>query len=89
MEVYQNKIGTSCLGPCRLSLVVSHLRTPILKCFYYLLWFYLLIDSEFNCLATLARPYPMSGAPPMPQVPYQHHYHQKSAHVVLGLTYGT
>ena len=68
MEVYRNKIGTSCLGPCRLSLVVSYLKTPILKCFYYLLWFYFLTDSEFSWLAKLAKPYPVSGPTPMPQI---------------------
>ena len=41
--------------------MVPHLKTPILKCFYHLLWFYLLTDSEFSCLAMLAKPYPVSG----------------------------
>ena len=31
--------------------MVSHPKTPILKCFYYLLWFYVLTVSEFSCLA--------------------------------------
>ena len=35
----------------RLSLVVSDLKTPILNCFYHLLWFYLLTVSEFTRLA--------------------------------------
>ena len=31
--------------------MVSHHKTPILNCFYHLLWFYLLTPSEFSCLA--------------------------------------
>ena len=27
---------------------VSHPKTPILNCFYHLLWFYLLTVSEFS-----------------------------------------
>ena len=34
-----------------LNLVVSHPKTPILNCFYHLLWFYFLTVSEFSCLA--------------------------------------
>ena len=34
-----------------LSLVVSHPKTPTLKCLYHLLWFYFLTVSEFGCLA--------------------------------------
>ena len=34
-----------------ISLVVSHPKTPILNCLYYLLWFYFLTVSEFSCLA--------------------------------------
>ena len=30
--------------------MVSHPKTPILNCFYHLLWFYLLTVSEFSCL---------------------------------------
>ena len=33
------------------SLVVSHPKTPILNCFYHLLWFYFSTVSEFSCLA--------------------------------------
>ena len=51
MEDIPDKIGLSCLRPWRLSLVVSQPKTPILNCFYHLLWFYLLTVSEFNCLA--------------------------------------
>ena len=32
--------------------MVSHLRTPILKSFYYLLWFQIVSVSEFSCLAS-------------------------------------
>ena len=31
--------------------MVSHPKTPILNCFYHLLWFYFLPVSEFSCLA--------------------------------------
>ena len=31
--------------------MVSHPKTPILNCFYHLLWSYLLTVSEFSCLA--------------------------------------
>ena len=31
--------------------MVSHTKTPILNCFYHLLWFYFLTVSEFSCLA--------------------------------------
>ena len=61
--------------------MVSHLRTPILKSFYYSLWFYFVTVSEFTYLA---KPYPVSGLTPMPQIPNQLHFIQKSAHEVLG-----
>ena len=50
-RIYRNKTGISCFRPGRLSLVVSHPKTPILNCFYHLLWFYFLTVSEFSCLA--------------------------------------
>ena len=31
--------------------MVSHPKTPILNCFYHLLWFYFLTVSECSCLA--------------------------------------
>ena len=31
--------------------MVSHPKTPILNCFYHLLWFYFFTVSEFSCLA--------------------------------------
>ena len=64
--------------------MVSHLRTPILKCFYHLLWFYFLTDSEFSSLAMLAKPYPVSGPTYLPQIPNQLHCMSKGAHEVLG-----
>ena len=67
-----------------LSLVVPHTKTPVLNCFYHLLWFYILTDSEFSCLAMLAKPYPVSGPTSLPQIPNQLHFVQKSAHEVLG-----
>ena len=61
--------------------MVSHLRTPILKRFYYLLYFQIVTLSEFSCLA---KSFPVSGLTPMPQIPNQLHFIQKSAHDVLG-----
>ena len=60
--------------------MVSHPKTPILNCFYHLLWFYSLTVSESRCLA---KSYSVSGLTPMPHIPNQHHFCQKSAHVVL------
>ena len=59
------------------------------KCFYHFMWFYVLPDSEFSCLATLATPYPVSDPTPMPQIPNQSHCVQKSVHEVLGTILGT
>ena len=64
--------------------MVPQLKTPILNCFYHLLWFYLLTDTQFSCLAMLAKPYPVSGLTPLPQIPKQLHFIQKSAHEVFG-----
>ena len=61
--------------------MVSHLRTPILKSFYYLLWFQIVTVSEFSCLA---KSFPVSDLTPMPQIPSQLHFIKKSAHEVLG-----
>ena len=66
--------------PTRLSLVVSHPKTPILNCSYHLLWFYFLTVSEFSCMATS---YSVSGLTPLPQIPNQLRFTQKSAHEVL------
>ena len=88
MEVILKKVGTSCLGPCRLSLVVPHLKAPILNCFYHLLWFYVLTDSEFSCLAMLPKPYTVSGPSSLPQIPNQLHCVQKSALGMLGTILG-
>ena len=49
--------------------MVSHLKTPILNCFYHLMWIYVLAHSEISCLPMLAKPYPVSGPAPMPQIP--------------------
>ena len=61
--------------------MVSHLRTPILKSFYYLLWFQIVTVFEFGCLA---KSFPVSGLTPMPQIPNQLHSIQTRAHEVLG-----
>ena len=82
-------VGTSCLGPCRLSLVAPHLKTPILNCYYHLLWFYFLTDSEFTCFAMVAKPYSESGPTPLPQIPNQLRCVRKSAHEVLAAILGT
>ena len=60
--------------------MVSHPNTPILNCFYHLLWFYILTVSEFS---GLARSYSVSGLTPMPRIPNQLYFTQKSAHEVL------
>ena len=49
---------------------------PILNSFYHLLWFYFVTVSEFRYLA---KPYPVSGLTPMPQIPNQQHFIQRSA----------
>ena len=61
--------------------MVSHLRTTILKGFYYLLWFEIVTVSEFSCLA---KSFPVFGLAPMPQIPNQLHFIQTSTHEVLG-----
>ena len=63
--------------------MVSHLRTPILKCFIYLLWAYFLTDFELSCLSMMAKPYPVSGPSYLPQIPSQLHCMSKCAHEVL------
>ena len=50
-RIYRNKTGISCFRPWRLSLVVSHPKTPILNCLYHLLWSYFVTVAEFSCLA--------------------------------------
>ena len=60
--------------------MVSHPKTPILNCSYHFMWFYLLTVSEFSCLP---ESYSVSGLTPMPNIPNQHHFTQKSAQEVL------
>ena len=60
--------------------MVPHPNTPILNCFYHLLWFYTLTVSKFSCLA---KSYYVSGPPPLPHIPNQLPFIQKSAHEVL------
>ena len=59
--------------------MVPHPKTPILNCFYHLLWFYVLTVSEFSCLA---KSYSVSAPTPLPHIPNQLHFIQKSAHEV-------
>ena len=60
--------------------MVPHPKTPILNCFHQLLWFYFLTVSEFSCLA---KSYSVSGLTPLPHIPNQLHFTQKSALQVL------
>ena len=60
--------------------MVPHPKTPILKWFYHLPWFYFLTVSEFSCLA---KSYLVSGLTPFPHIPNHLHFIQKSAHEVL------
>ena len=60
--------------------MVSHPKTPRLNCFYHLLCFYYLTVSAFSCLA---KSHSVSGLTPMPHIPNQHHFTQKSTHEVL------
>ena len=57
--------------------MVPHPNTPILNCFYHLLWFYFLTVSKFSCFA---KSYSVSGLTPLPHIPNQLHFTQKSAH---------
>ena len=57
--------------------MVPHPKTPILNWFHHLLWFYILIASEYICLA---KSYSVSGLGPLPHIPNQLHFIQKSAH---------
>ena len=60
--------------------MVPHPKTPILNWFYNLLWFYVLTVSEFSCLA---KSYSAFDLTPLPHIPNQLHFIQKSAHEVL------
>ena len=60
--------------------MVSHPKTPILNCFYHLLWFYFSTVSEGSCWA---KSYSVFGLTPLPHIPNQLHYIQQSAHEVL------
>ena len=60
--------------------MVPHRKTPILNWFYHLLCFYLSTVSEFSCLA---QSYSVSGLTPLPHIPNQPHFIQRSAHEVL------
>ena len=64
--------------------MVPHLKTPIPNVFYHVLLFYLLIGSEFSCLTLLAKPYPVFGLTPMPQIPNQLQFIQSSAWCYIG-----
>ena len=60
--------------------MVPHPKTPILSCFYHLLWFYVLTVSELICVAMS---YSVSGLTLLPHIPNQHHFIQMSTHEVL------
>ena len=51
--------------------MVPNPKTPILNCFYHLLWFYPLTVSEFSCLA---KSYSVYGLTPLPHIPNQHRF---------------
>ena len=53
---------------------------PPVNCYYQLMWLYVLTVSEFSCLA---KSYSVSGLTPIPHIPNQHHYTQRSAHEML------
>ena len=55
-------------------------KTPILNCFYHLLWLYVLTVSEFSCLA---KSYSVSGLTLLPHIPNQHLFILKDAVEVL------
>ena len=56
--------------------MVAHPRTPRRDWFYHSLWFYVSTVSEFSCLA---KSYSVSGLTPLPHIPNQLHFIQKSA----------
>ena len=60
--------------------MVPHPKAPILNWFYHLLWFSVLTVSELSCLAKSDS---VSGLTPLPHIPNQLHFIQKSAHEVL------
>ena len=57
--------------------MVSHPKTPILNCFYYLLWLYCFLIQLLGPVIFCV------GLTSMPHIPKQHHFTQKSAHEVL------
>ena len=67
--------------------MVPHLGIQILNSCIYLLWFYFVTDSEFSCLATLAKPYPVFGPTYLPGIHDPLHSTQNSAHQVLSAIY--
>ena len=81
--IYRNKVGTSGLSSQKLSLVVSQLRTLIIKSFVYLLYSYFVAVSELSCLAKLAKPYLVYCRTLLPQILHQLYYKQRSAHQLL------
>ena len=65
--------------------MVPHPKTPILNCFHHLLPFYVLTVSAFSCLAkSYSVSGRVSGPAPLPHIPNQHHYTQRSALEVHG-----
>ena len=60
--------------------MVPQPKTPVLNCFYHLLWFYVSTVSDCSCLA---ESYSVSGLAPLPHIPNQLHFIQKSAREVL------
>ena len=63
--------------------MVFHLETPILNCFTYLFRPNGLTDSEFTCLAMMAKLYPVSGETYLLWIPDQIYSMSRCAHQVL------
>ena len=51
------------------------------------MWLYCSTDSEFSCLAKLAKPYPVSGPTYMPEIPNLLHCIPSCAGEVLMIVY--
>ena len=63
--------------------MVSHPKTPILNCFYHLLWSYSVTVSEIQLLGQVIFCVVLTS---VPHLPNQHHFTQKSAHEVPNAT---
>ena len=55
----------------------------------YLMWSQFVTNSEFSCLAKLAKPYPVSGPTYLRQIPNQPHCISSGAHDALITIFGS